>query len=146
MEKTRKQLKISSIVVLIFAAVSLLNVVSELLFGDLKNAVVPEGSPENIVPITQIILFGISIILLIPRVYIGIKGLLIAKSPNPTKGHIVWGIILLVLAILDLISPIYGIIVSGVVGAGISNILGVLLEIIVYYEYVKYAIAVSKAG
>ena len=67
---------------LALAFFSLLQIVSELLYGELNNAVIPEGAPENILPITKIVLFSVALLLTLPNIYIGIKGLRIAKKPN----------------------------------------------------------------
>ena len=53
MEQTRKKLKLSSIVVLVFAGFSLLQVVCELLFGEISNSIIPEGVPDSILLITN---------------------------------------------------------------------------------------------
>ena len=141
---SRKGLKISSIVVLIFAGVSVLNIVSELLFGDLNNAEIPAGSPDNILLITKIILLAVSFVLLLPQIYIGLKGLKLAKYPDSSRLHIVIGIILLVLTAVDLISPMISVIKMESVFQNVSEFLGVIVEVMVYYEYVKYARAVSQ--
>ena len=57
MEQSRKYLKLSSIAVLALALFSMLQLVSELLFGDMNQAVIPEGAPDNILLITRIILY-----------------------------------------------------------------------------------------
>ena len=141
---SRKGLKISSIVVLIFAVVSVLNIVSELLFGDLNNAEIPAGSPDNILLITKIILLAVSFVLLLPQIYIGLKGLKLAKYPDSSRLHIVIGIILLVLTAVDLISPMISVIKMESVFQNVSELCGVIVEVMVYYEYVKYARAVSQ--
>ena len=141
---SRKGLKMSSIVVLIFAVVSVLNIVSELLFGDLNNAEIPAGSPDNILLITKIILLAVSFVLLLPQIYIGLKGLKLAKYPDSSRLHIVIGIILLVLTAVDLISPMISVIKMESVFQNVSELCGVIVEVMVYYEYVKYARAVSQ--
>lgn len=145
MEQSRKQLKLTSIVVLVLAGFSMLQIVGELLFGELSNPAIPEGAPDNILLITKIFLFSLALLLALPSVYIGIKGLRIAKKPNASWGHIVWAIILLVLAVLSLISPIVGFIKSGFEYESISSFLSIVIEITVFFEYIQYAIAVRKA-
>ena len=139
MEKARKNLKLTSIVILIFAGLSLLNVFTELHFGDLNNATIPEGAPSNIISITKIILVSISLLLVLPQVYIGIKGIKIAKCPKPSKAHIVWAIILLVLSIIALISPIADIIKNVSVYENVRYICSTLVEVIMFYEYIRYS-------
>ena len=144
MEQTRKNLKLSSIAVLALAFFTLLQLVSELLYGELNNAVIPEGAPENILPITKIVLFSVALLLTLPNIYIGIKGLRIAKKPNSSKGHIVWAIILLAFAALFLIEQGVGFIHDGFNFENISAFCSIVVEVAVFVEYIRLAIAVRK--
>lgn len=149
MEQTRKNLKTSSVIVLVLAGLSLLNILFGLFFGELSgelnNAEIPEGAPGNIVLITQIFVLVVSLLLLLPQVYIGIKGLRIAKNPNASKGHIVWGIILIVFTAIGLLSPLLALVQgNGEAFANVSDLLSIAVDVFVLFEYVKYAIAVRK--
>ena len=145
MEQSRKTLKIMSIVILVLAAITLFSTAFELLFGDtFTNVEIPEGSPENIVPITKIFLAVITVIMLIPRVYLGVKGIKVANSPNSSKGHIVWGVILLVLSVFSIASPVSNIINSGVAVSEIISIAGTVLDIVIFAIYVKAATVVRN--
>lgn len=144
MEQTRKNLKTSSWVVLIFAALSLLQIIGELLWGELNSARIPAGAPENTLQITKIFILVIAVLLLLPKVYVGVKGLRVAKKPNASKGHIIWAGIILVFAVLDLIDPVAAAIKSGSVREHISAMLSILLEVAIYGEYIKYARDVAK--
>ena len=145
MEQTRKNLKLSSIAVLALAVFSLLEIVSLLFFGDLGQAVIPEGAPENILLITQIILFSFAFVLTLPSVYMGIKGLRMAKKPNLSKGHIVWAIILLALTSFGLIEQGIGFIQNGFNFENISAFGSIAVEAFVFAEYIRFAIAVRKS-
>ena len=129
---------------LALAVFSLLQIVSKLLYGELNNAVIPEGAPENILPITKIVLFSVALLLTLPNIYIGIKGLRIAKKPNSSKGHIVWAIILLVFASLSLIEQGVGFIHDGFNFENISAFCSIAVEVAVFVEYIRLAIAVRK--
>lgn len=129
---------------LALAFFSLLQIVSELLYGELNNAVIPEGAPENILPITKIVLFSVALLLTLPNIYIGIKGLRIAKKPNSSKGHIVWAIILLAFAALFLIEQGVGFIHDGFNFENISAFCSIVVEVAVFVEYIRLAIAVRK--
>lgn len=145
MEQSRKHLKITSIVVLIFASLSLINVTTSLFFGDLMNVEFPVGSAENMVMIAQIFVLAVSAILRLPHIYIGVKGLRVAKNPNSSKGHIIWAMILFVFAILGLISPVVGLVQRTEVSENVSTLLGVLLDIAIFFDYIKHARAISQA-
>ena len=146
MEQTRKHLNFSSLAILALAGLSLINIISELLFGELNNAEIPAGSPDQILLITKIILMVVSLVCLLPQVYIGIKGLKIAKNPDSSKGHIVWGIILLTFAIIGMISPLVAVIKQDEVFENASALLSILIEVAFFCDYVKYARAVAKAN
>ena len=72
MEQAKKHLKWTSIALLALAGSTLLQIVAELLFGDLNNAEIPAGSPDHILMITKIILLGFSCVMLFPQVYVGV--------------------------------------------------------------------------
>ena len=144
MEQTRKFLKLSSIAVLVLSGFFMLQVICEILFGELSNAIIPEDVSYNILLITQIVIFTFALLFMLPNIYIGIKGLRIAKKPDSSKGHIIWGIILLVFTVLSLISPIVDIINNGFKYDYISEFLSIAVEASVFFEYIKYAIAVRK--
>ena len=145
MEQTRKNLKTTSIIVLALAGLTLLNLLFELFFGEIKNAEIPAGSPDNILLITQIFILVLSLLMLLPQVYIGIKGLKMAKNPDSSKGHIVWGIILLVFSVLGLLSPLLALVQGdGEAFGNVSEILSMAVDIMILFEYVKYAKAVRN--
>ena len=144
MEQSRKYLKLSSIAVLALALFSMLQLVSELLFGDINQAAIPEGAPDNILLITRIILFAVAFLLMLPNIYIGIKGMRIAKKPNASKAHIVWAIILLAFACLNIIEPVVTCVSDGMKYENISAVLSIAVEITVFFEYIKYAMDVRK--
>ena len=142
MEQSRKRLKITSLIVLLFAALTLLNIVSELLLGDINDVAIPEGAPANILLVTKIFVTVVTVLLLLPQVYIGLKGLKVAKHPDKSKTHIVWGIILFALAIIGLISPAVAVIKQEAIFANVSQMLSVLVEVLVFFDYIKAAIDV----
>jgi hypothetical protein len=144
MSKSRNNLKIISIVVLILAAISLVNVASGLIFGALNDAEIPDGAPENTLLIAKIFLAVVSVIMLAPHVYVGIKGIKVANKPDSSKAHIVWAILLLAFAAYCLISPIASIIMLEDVLANIFSVISIAAEIIVFVMYLKFAFAVSK--
>ena len=146
MEQTRKQLKISSFLVLLFAGLSLLNLISELAFGEINNAAMPEGAPENILLITKIILISLSVIFLLPQIYVGVKGFMEAKNPTFARAHIVWAKILFVLSVIAMITPLVEIFKWNSVFANVSEFFSILVEALVFFEYIKYATAFSKGN
>ena len=142
MEQSKKYLKITSIFVLLYAAFTLIYVVAELIFGEFTN---DETVTEGTVMAAKILLLVITFVMLLPQAYIGIKGLRIAKNPDSSKGHIIWAIILLVFAILSCIEPISNIIKQSGVGENVTSLGNCLVEVALYFEYIKYARDVSKS-
>ena len=144
MTESRKQLKIASYLVLLFAAISTIRLALAICFGELNSASIPEGSPENILLITKIILVVVSAAILIPQFYVGFKGLKVAKKPSKAKAHINCAIVLLVLTVLSLIEPVVGIVLQKGAGDYIGTLLDLILEGIIYFDYIRYAKAVAK--
>lgn len=144
MTKSRTQLKIASIIVLIFTALSLFNIVAGLVFGELPEAEMPEGAPENLLLITQIFVLVITAIMLIPQVYVGVKGIKVANKPNSSKAHIIWAIILLAFAVGALATPISAIVTMEDVVSNVFSIISIAVEIVVFLIYIKSATAVSR--
>ena len=143
--RSRKHLKVISIIILIFAGFTLINVVSEFAFGDTSAIMAPEGTPEGIISALKGIIFGASLLLLLPQIYIGVKGIKVANHPDFSKGHIAWAIILLIIAFIALVFPIVGLIQMNDVIGNISTMLSAIVDIIIYFCYIKYAKAASRA-
>ena len=149
MEKTKNNLKTTSIVVLALAGLSLIRIIFEIFFGSFKDALndatIPEGSPENIILIAQIFVLVVSFLVTLPQFYIGIKGLKMAKNPDSSKGHIIWGVIVLILNAIGLISPFVAIIKgNGDVFSNVAALLSIGVDVFILFEYVKYANTLRK--
>ena len=139
MERSRKHLKISSIVILIYAAATLLNLFAEIFFGELNSAEIPDGSPANILLITKIVLTVFSFIFLLPEIYVGLKGLKMAHNPDSSRFHILLAMILLGFTAVSMITPTVALFKGDSLGANLGDVLGMVVEIFIYYDYVKYA-------
>ena len=144
MENSRKYLRLYSIFILIFAAYTLITLAVEVLFAAFDNVEIPEGAPENVGLIAQIVILSISFILLLPQLYVGLKGLKMAKYPNSSRGHIIWAMILLVFAVLGSISPIKNLISGTNARENFGTVTTCLVEISIYFEYIRYAKAVAE--
>ena len=144
MEQAKKHLKISSMLVLLFVGISLLQLVTELMFGDINSATIPEGSPDNILLITKTFVMVIALLLMLPKVYVGVKGLKMAKAPNASKGHIIVAAIILAFSIFSLIDPAMAILKQDGTSGNVSSLFNILLEVTIYYEYIKNARLVAK--
>ena len=148
MEQNKKNLKAMSIVVLVLAGLSLLSILFELFFGNLneafKSASLPEGATDGVILVAKIVIAAISLLLLLPQIYIGIKGIKVAKNPDNSNGHIVWGIILIIVTAIGVISPISGIIQGDAIFKNIADLCSIIVDIVILYEYVVFAKAVKN--
>ena len=108
MEKTRNNLKAYSIIILAFAAITLIvEIVTLCVKGLPIPATLPAGVTQEFAKITVIITCAISFVIYIPQFYVGLKGLKIANGENVSvKGPKVWAVILAVLAIIATISAL----------------------------------------
>ena len=137
MEQSRKNLKIMSIAMLVLAILSLARVALELSFGINADAI--EGATKELMFAAVIVLAVISVILTLPQIYIGLKGLRVAKNPDDSKGHIVWSTILLVISIIAVVCYVIGSISSGDYKEKFSAILDMVLDVVIYSTFLKYA-------
>ena len=144
MEKSRKNLKTYSFLVLLFGAVSLIKAIVELCFVKIDMSQLPEGTTEETVLIAKIVILVLSVIVLLPQFYVGFKGLRIAKNPTASRTHIKWAIVLLVITALALVSPIVEIVKGNHIGLSVSTLCDLVLEGTIYFEYIRYARSVAK--
>ena len=145
MENSKKQLKIASYLVLILGGISLVQFILGIVFFKVDAGAV-EGANEQMVTILKIVLMVASGIFLLPRLYIGLKGLKVAKTPDSSKAHIIWAIILLVFACFSAFSSVSALIQQQDVGNNISALLDAALDILVFIDFIKYANEVAKAA
>ena len=135
-----------SILVLILAGITMLNILFEFFIKDTNNVEIPEGSPQNILLVIKIVLAVMSFLTLLPHLYIGIKGIRIANNPAMSKGHSIWGAILFLFAVISLVHPILALVRLDEVFANVATLLSVLAEVVVLWNFVKYSVRVSKVN
>ena len=141
MEQSRKHLKISSIIVLIFTLASIFNLIAGII--DLNSATIPDGAPDNIVTITKTVLIVVSGIVLLPQIYIGLKGLKVSLNPDSSKLHIIVATFVFVFSLLSLISPAIALIENSDIES-IGSLLFIAVEVSVYFDYIMAARAVAN--
>ena len=144
MKKIQKNLKEASIVVLIFTALSFIRMAVQLFFIDFDMEGVTDGLTKGIAQATLIVLSVVSFALLLPQLYVGIKGLKVAKNPDSSKAHIVWAIILLGLTIVGVPSTVSDMIQTGEIAGNLLELADALLDVLVYGAFIKFATAVLK--
>ena len=141
MLETRRNLKLSSILVLVFAGLSVLNLVLQLCLGGIDS--VPGLSAEGLKN-AKIVILIVTLVLTIPEIYIGVKGLSFAKNPDGSKAHIILAKIFFVLSVLAIIDPIINLFKNGGAYENVTTLLSIAVQVLVYFDYVRYAIAVSR--
>ena len=147
MEQSRKRLKILSMAILIFAGATILKRLSMILFGGLNDATVSVGLSGGILLVAKMVLLAVSLVVLLPHVYVGVKGLKMAENPDlAKKGHVFWATVLLVLNLVGLLSSVQSIVGRVFIVENVLEILGGLVEAAIFYGYIKYAKAVSEEG
>ena len=139
METSKKNLKTASIIVLIFAALSLIRIIVNTCTTDFKAAAIEAGVNESLGMVTAILTCAISIVLLLPQIYVGVKGMKFAENPDGSKAHIVWAIILTVCTVIGLFSTISGMVKSGDYVYNIFVLVDGVVDIALYFLYIKYA-------
>lgn len=142
MEKNRKDLKAYSIVILAFVALVLIQNIIELCVAGLPQPTeIPEGMTEEIYKIAVIVILVISFIFLIPQVYIGVKGIMVANNPEiGGKAHIGWAFALAIISALALISSISDLIKV----FNVPNVLTVITTAIDVIVFIYYYIIARK--
>ena len=145
MEDSRKQLKLTSVIILFLAVLTAARTIVEVIFGSINNAALPDGATENLLLITKIVLLVLTAFILLPSIYIGVKGIKIANDPKPGKAHIVWAGILLVLACISVVDPIITLISSGINVDNVMGFLSVAIEIYFFNDYIKHASIIRRS-
>ena len=81
MDKNRKDLKSYSILILVLVALTLIRSIVNFCTNGLPQAEgLPAGSGKELVQISTIIGLVVGILLLIPQVYVGVKGIKVANN------------------------------------------------------------------
>ena len=104
MEKNKKELKILSILILVLVAWSVIKAIVNVCLYGMPKLEATEGVSQEVMQVAGVIVFVLSFVVLLPQVYVGVKGILVADKGAKGKGHIIWAIILAVLAAIAAIS------------------------------------------
>ena len=135
MIKERKNLKEYSVVILILAALSLVRLIVDVCVNGFSPKGMPvEGVSEEVVKIAIIIAFVIALLLLIPNVYVGFKGLKEAQNPTGARAHIVWALVLSILYLIVTISSVVEI-TKGFDIDKLINVLNVAVDTALFFAY-----------
>lgn len=145
MEQSKKNLKVMSILMLCLALVSLVLFTVDLIITDYNVAAI-EGATKGVLIASVIITGIIGLLISLPQIYIGIKGIKVSKNPDSSKAHIVWATILFAIAVIGVFLYAYETFFGGdSVAVSSLELSNVVVDVFLYYFYIKYAKEV-KAG
>lgn len=146
MENAKKNLKILATLILALSGLSLIRMIVDVIRGGFKIENT-QGYSEGILMAAMIVTCVLGFILLLPQIYVGIKGIKVSNTPDSSKAHIVWAIILLVCAVIGTISAVSSL--ARAEGDAISNVFELanrVLDVAMYFLFVKYAKQVQLAA
>ena len=147
METSRKNLKSMSLLILFLAALSLTRNIIDAVSTGFKADNVPNGMTETAVMIATIVAFVVSLVLLIPQIYVGVKGVKVANNPETSsKGYIIWAKILFVFAIIATVFSVVDLVNAADKLNSVLALVNVILDVVVYFLFIKYANQVTKSA
>lgn len=146
MEKSKKLLKEMSILILVFAAISLVRIFVNAALDGFTIQEIPEGVSASLAQGVYISLLVLSVIFSLPDIYVGVKGLKAAKEPVKTKGHIVWAKVLFVLSAIAAITSFIEVFKSTDLIMDIIYICDMVINVVLYYTYIKHATILRNAS
>ena len=145
MEKNRKNLRDFSIIILALVALSLIrSIVTVCINGFPQPTNIPEGMTKEIAKVITIITFALSFVLLLPQIYLGVKGIKIANGSSTSgKAHIIWALILIVFSAITVISSISDLTKAFNLDS-VLNLLGPVVDLALFAFYYIYARKVAN--
>ena len=139
MEKSRRNLLTFSLFIIGLAVITVVEIAAELYLGGFNRVEIPEGAPDNILEITKNFILIFSIVMLLPQLYVGIKGVRVARNPDSSKGHIFWGSVIFILAVLGCVSSIIDWTNNGNPSECFSSLMECAFDAIIYCEFLVAA-------
>ena len=85
-------------------------------------------------------------VILLPQIYVGVKGLKIASNPDSSELHIIVAAVLLGITSLTAISPIIAIVQNVEVFDNVRYLLSIIVEAWVFFDYIRYAKLVADGN
>ena len=144
MENSRKTLKNWSFLILFLTALSAIRLIVEVFMLDFNPSELPEGTSKGMFIAAQIIVIVIGLIILLPEVFVGVRGIQISKNPDFRNGHITWSKVIIVLSAIALISPISGLIKGERIATNILEVIDLLSDVAVFYLFIVFSKRVAS--
>ena len=144
MKDSKTQLRRWSYLILFFTALSAIRMIVEVFKIDFNPTDLPEGTTKGMFIAAQIIVLVIGLIILLPEVFVGVRGIKLSKSPDSRKGHITWAKVIIVLSVIGLIAPISGLIQGERIVSNILEVIDLLCDVAVFYLFIIFAKQVAN--
>ena len=135
MGNAKKNLKFMSDLILIFLTCSFIRTILEVFMTDIK---VNNISAEFMI-VAKIILCLIYVVIFLPQIYVGVKGIKMSKNPDSSKAHIIWAVIFVAFAVFSAVSAVVNMINNKDMTGNIFRLIDAVIDFVLYFFYVKYA-------
>jgi hypothetical protein len=142
MEKNKKELKTLSYAILFLVTLSLIRLIVDICVNGLPKVNV-EGVSAEVANVMTIVAVVLSFVLLLPQVYVGVKGVKIANGGKGDKWHIVIAVILGICALTAVVSNC----ISMVKTFNFDTVLAVVdsaLDVAIFVWYIITARKIAK--
>ena len=146
--KNRKNLHDYSLLLVVLAALELINLVA-MAIGAVVNGTLADALSKvapNIKGATEIVLMvfaALAVLLILAEAMIGFKGLKASRQPSAAKGYITAAKVFFVLSVLGTVSAVAGLFDKPVdMFDAIITLVNVVLDVVVYFLFIKAAKAV----
>lgn len=146
MQKTKSDFKVLSMLLLFLAALDAVRIISNLV----KNVNATPQAVANMAPelvkIAVIIAGVVSLALLLPDIFLGVRGIKIANGAEVTgRGHIIWAKVLLVFSIIAAVLAVFDLFGSSDILMSLLSLATAAIDVFIYIFYIKYANALRAA-
>ena len=142
MNNSKRNLKIVSLIILAMAIFSLVWGIIGLTNVDISGMEIPEGLSPDVMKVITVIVGAFSLLLILPRIYIGIVGL--RGGNENSRAHIIVAIVFGILSVISLISAITALPGSANMVKGVISLVEAIIVTAVYALYIKFANDVAK--
>lgn len=146
MQKTKSEFKILSMLLLVLAALDAVRIITNLVKNVNAAQQALSGIAPELVKIAVIIAGVVSLALLLPDIFLGVRGIKIANGAEVTgRGHIIWAKVLLVFSIIAAVLAVVDLIGSSDILMSLLSLATAGIDVALYVFYIKYANALRAA-
>ena len=146
METQKRNLKSASFLILFLTLLAVVRLVLNVIQSGFEVTEVPAGMTPEVAKIVMIFGFVVAIVLLIPRLYVGVKGIKVANEPSDAKAHIIWAVLFLIVGIWSMTTDISAIIKAKDLVMDILTLVSSACEVFAYALFVYCAVKIRKGA